>query len=70
MLAVHMVEGQPVPPDEDVQRAYKAVDDFNRDLQESAALERIFRESSGPAPHDVHERGSPQSTPTLNLAWG
>ena len=37
MLAVHMVEGQPAPPDEDVQRAYKAVDDFNRGLQESGA---------------------------------
>ena len=37
MLAVHMVEGQPAPPDEDVQRAYKAVDDFNRELQESGA---------------------------------
>ena len=37
LLAVHMVEGQPAPPDEDVQRAYKAVDDFNRGLQESGA---------------------------------
>ena len=37
MLAVHMVEGQPVPSDEDIQRAYKAVDDFNRELQESGA---------------------------------
>jgi len=37
MLAVHMVEGQPVPSDEDIQRAYKAVDDFNRGLQESGA---------------------------------
>ena len=37
MLAVHMVEGQPVPSDEDIQRGYKAVDDFNRELQESGA---------------------------------
>ena len=37
LLAVHMVEGQPVPAEEDVQRAYKAVDDFNRGLQESGA---------------------------------
>ena len=37
LLAVHMVEGAPTPADEDVQRAYKAVDDFNRGLQESGA---------------------------------
>ena len=37
LLAVHMVEGQPAPAEEDVQRAYKAVDDFNRGLQESGA---------------------------------
>jgi hypothetical protein len=32
-----MVEGDPVPSDEQMQRAYKAVDDFNRGLQESGA---------------------------------
>jgi len=37
LLAVHMVEGEPAPPDEDVQRAYKAVDEFNQSLQESGA---------------------------------
>jgi hypothetical protein len=37
LLAVHMVEGDPVPSDEQMQRAYKAVDDFNRGLQESGA---------------------------------
>ena len=35
LLAVHMVEGEPAPPDEQIQRAYKAVDAFNRELQES-----------------------------------
>jgi hypothetical protein len=37
LLAVHMVEGDPVPSGEQMQRAYKAVDDFNRGLQESGA---------------------------------
>ena len=37
MLAVHMVEGEPTPPEEQIQRAYKAVDDFNSELQESGA---------------------------------
>jgi hypothetical protein len=35
LLAVHMVEGEPAPSEEQMQRAYKAVDDFNRELQES-----------------------------------
>jgi hypothetical protein len=35
LLAVHMVEGEPAPPEEQIQRAYKAVDNFNRELQES-----------------------------------
>jgi hypothetical protein len=37
LLAVHGVEGQPATAPEDAQRAYKAVDEFNRDLQESGA---------------------------------
>jgi hypothetical protein len=37
LLAVHMVEGEPAPSEEQMQRAYKAVDDFNRGLQESGA---------------------------------
>jgi len=35
LLAVHMVEGEPAPSDEQTQRAYQAVDVFNRELQES-----------------------------------
>jgi hypothetical protein len=36
LLAVHMVEGEPAySSDEQIQRAYKAVDDFNRGLRES-----------------------------------
>lgn len=37
LLAVHMIEGEPAPSQEQMQRAYKAVDAFNRDLQESGA---------------------------------
>jgi hypothetical protein len=33
LLSVHMVEGEPAPPDEEVQRAYNAVDAFNAELQ-------------------------------------
>ena len=35
MLSVHMVEGEPQPSDEDIQAAYKAVDVFNQELQDS-----------------------------------
>ena len=37
LLAVHMVEGEPTPSQEQMQGAYKAVDVFNRELQESGA---------------------------------
>ncbi len=37
LLAVHMVEGNPVPSEEDMQRAYKAVDAFNSELQQAGA---------------------------------
>jgi hypothetical protein len=37
LLTVHMVEGEPVPPEADRQRAYKAVDAFNTGLMESGA---------------------------------
>ena len=33
LLAVHMVEGEPVPPEEEMQQAYKRVDAFNAELQ-------------------------------------
>ena len=35
LLAVHMVEGEPVPSEADMQRAYQAVDAFNRELMAS-----------------------------------
>ena len=37
LLAVHMVEGEPVPSEEEIQKAYKAVDEFNAELQASGA---------------------------------
>ena len=33
LLAVHMVEGEPTPPEDQIQQAYKAVDAFNAELQ-------------------------------------
>jgi hypothetical protein len=37
LLAVHMVEGQPLPSEEEMQRAYKQVDAFNAELQSAGA---------------------------------
>src|ERR1035438_6425257 len=37
LLAVHMVEGEPVPSETQMQQAYKAVDAFNADLQSAGA---------------------------------
>jgi hypothetical protein len=37
LLAVHMVEGEPVPSEEQMQRAYKAVDAYNAELQSAGA---------------------------------
>jgi hypothetical protein len=37
LLAVHMVEGQPLPPEDEMQRAYKQVDAFNAELQSAGA---------------------------------
>jgi hypothetical protein len=37
LLAVHMVEGQPTPPEEEIQAAYAAVDTFNAKLQEQGS---------------------------------
>ncbi|HEY7430494.1 MAG TPA: YciI family protein [Streptosporangiaceae bacterium] len=33
LLAVHMVDGEPVPSEAETQRAFKAVDAFNAELQ-------------------------------------
>jgi hypothetical protein len=37
LLSVHMVEGEPPPPPEEVQPRYDSVDVFNRELQDSGA---------------------------------
>jgi hypothetical protein len=37
LLAVHMVEGQPVPSEEEIQRMYKAVDIFNAEVRAEGA---------------------------------
>ncbi len=37
LLAVHMVEGEPIPSDEQMQQAYQAVDAFNAKLQSAGA---------------------------------
>jgi hypothetical protein len=37
LLAVHMVEGQPVPSEEEMQQAYQAVDAFNAELKSAGA---------------------------------
>ena len=37
LLAVHMVDGTPLPSDDEMQRMYQAVDVFNAELQASGA---------------------------------
>jgi hypothetical protein len=37
MLAVHMVEGAPVPSEEEIQKMYKAVDRFNDEVKAEGA---------------------------------
>jgi len=37
LLAVHLVEGEPVPSEEEMQQAYKRVDTFNAELQSAGA---------------------------------
>jgi hypothetical protein len=37
LLAVHMAEGEPAPPEEQMQQTYKAVDAFNAELQSAGA---------------------------------
>ncbi|MCU1351253.1 MAG: hypothetical protein JWM05_462 [Acidimicrobiales bacterium] len=37
LLSVHMVEGEEPPSDDDMQAAYKAVDEFNQDLRDRGA---------------------------------
>jgi hypothetical protein len=37
LLSVHMVEGEPAPPDDEMHRVYAAVDTFNAELQSAGA---------------------------------
>jgi hypothetical protein len=37
LLAVHMVEGQPLPSEEEMQKMYKAVDSFNAEVKAEGA---------------------------------
>ena len=37
LLAVHMVEGEPVPTEAEMQQTYQAVDAFNAELQSAGA---------------------------------
>ena len=37
LLAVHMVEGEPIPPEDEIQRRYKTVDAFNAEVQAAGA---------------------------------
>ena len=37
LLAVHTVEGEPTPSEEEMQQAYKAVDEFNAELKSAGA---------------------------------
>src|SRR5262244_991082 len=37
LLAVHMIEGEPTPPEEEIQKRYKAVDAFNAEVQSAGA---------------------------------
>jgi len=37
LLAVHMIDGEPIPAEEEIQRRYKAVDAFNAEVQSAGA---------------------------------
>jgi hypothetical protein len=37
LLAVHMIEGEPMPSEEQMQQAYKAVDTYNEELKAAGA---------------------------------
>ena len=37
LFAVHMVEGEPVPSDEEMQKAFRQVDEFNKEVMDSGA---------------------------------
>ena len=64
LLAVHMIEGEPALSRSEMQRSYKAVDEFNRELM--AAGEWVF--AGGLHPPDtatvVRARAARSSPPT------
>jgi hypothetical protein len=37
LFAVHMVEGEPVPSEEETQKMYRQVDEFNKEVMDSGA---------------------------------
>jgi hypothetical protein len=37
LFAVHIVEGAPMPPQDEIQRMYRQVDDYNEELKASGA---------------------------------
>jgi hypothetical protein len=37
LFAVHMVEGEPVPSDEEMQKSFRQVDEFNKEVMASGA---------------------------------
>jgi hypothetical protein len=37
LLAVHMVEGEPAPSDEEMQKSFRQVDEFNKQVMDSGA---------------------------------
>jgi hypothetical protein len=37
LLSVHMVEGTPMPPEDEIQRMYKQVDEFNKKVQDQGS---------------------------------
>src|SRR6478735_11479813 len=37
LFAVHMVEGEPVASEEEIQKAYRQVDEFNKEVMDSGA---------------------------------
>jgi hypothetical protein len=37
LLSVHIVEGEPAPPEEQMQQTYKAVDDLNAEIRKAGA---------------------------------
>ena len=37
LFSVHMVEGEPVPSEDEIQKSYRQVDEFNKEVMDSGA---------------------------------